>query len=464
MFHPQITTRMRARRLKRIKALLLMVACLLLTLSASEQSHLRGRYFGSKNIARTRKEVSALFEELGCYQERAYRMNPEQFLDLHRQLYPQLEKQFPTNRKRGTTPNGSIETKLRLSAALRFFAGASPLDIMLTHGMSRQSVYNSIWGTTDAINETPTLSFNNHQAEFPSHAEQEEIARGFKARSTAEFDKVCLAVDGMLIWTEQPSRADCEELQIGERQFHCWRKDKFGMVLMAGCDSMCRFRWADIRHPGKASDYLAFATSDLGIKLEKDNNGIIKPGYTMIGDNAWVPRPWMATPIPGNEITATDDAYNFYHSQLRITIERCFGIFVHRWGVLRRPLSVSILKVPALIMCLMKLHNFCINNKSYCTPATLEVDEHRIRRVASTRGNTVTNRHASGNRLNSRGLPDELLGSGHHFRDLPRNRRPVFADEEEAIPMEKMRKIVAEKNLKRPTVNKYAGRKRKAHS
>ena len=92
--------------------------------------------FGSKNIARTRKEVPALFEELGSYQERAYCMNPKQFLDLHGHLHPQLEDQFPTKHKRGKSLTGSLNTKLCLSVALRFYAGGSSLDIVLIHGMS----------------------------------------------------------------------------------------------------------------------------------------------------------------------------------------------------------------------------------------------------------------------------------------------------------------------------------------
>jgi hypothetical protein len=392
-------------------------------------------------------------------------MDTDQFHDLHAQLLPQLEEQFPTKRPRGKSPNGPINTKLRLSAALRFAAGGSPLDIMLTHGMSRQSVYDSIWGTTDAVNQTKSLDFNADGAEFPSHEEQEEIAKGFKAMSAAQFDRIVLALDGMLVWTVQPTSADCDVMKVGERQFHCFRKDKFGMNLMAGCDHLCRFRWADIKHPGKASDYLAFATSSLGLKLEQPNNNIIKSGHTIIGDNAWVPRPWMAVPIPGHCITVNDDAYNFYHSQLRITIERTFGIFVHRWGVLRRPLSMSMLKVPPFVMALMRLHNFCINSKSTTTPSTLHLDEHRIRQMAATRGNTTSSatrgangtRPATDVRLDSRGIPVELLGSGHHFTDLPRHRRPEFPPSEDVMPMEVMRRQVALKGLRRPQVNKYAG-------
>jgi hypothetical protein len=67
---------------------------------------------------------------------------------------------------------------------------------MLSHGMSQQSVYQSVWGTTDAINATSNLLRNKNNAEFPSHEEQEEIDEGFKRRSNADFDKICLAVDG----------------------------------------------------------------------------------------------------------------------------------------------------------------------------------------------------------------------------------------------------------------------------
>ena len=151
-------------------------------------------------------------------------MDTDQFHELHSQLPPQLEEHFPTKRSRGKTPNGSINTKLRLSAALRYAAGGSPLDIMLTHGMSHQSVYDSIWGITDAVNKTKSLDFNADGAEFPSHVEQEDIAKGFKAMSMAHFDQIVLAVDGMLVWIVQPNALDCEVMSIGGRQFHSFVK------------------------------------------------------------------------------------------------------------------------------------------------------------------------------------------------------------------------------------------------
>ncbi len=78
---------------------------------------------------------------------------------------------------------------------------------------------------------------------------------------------------------------------MGERLFHFW-KDKFGMVLMVVCDRIWQFRWADIRHPGITSDYLTFATSELGLNLEKEDNNTLMDQNTMIEDNAQVETSW----------------------------------------------------------------------------------------------------------------------------------------------------------------------------
>jgi hypothetical protein len=69
----------------------------------------------------------------------------------------------------------------------------------------------------------------------------------------------------------------------------------------------------------------------------------------------------MSVPFKGSQM-GYNDAYNFYISQLRITIERYFGVLVHRWAILRAPLTIPTQKVCVLVMCLCRLHNFCIDN------------------------------------------------------------------------------------------------------
>ena len=101
---------------------------------------------------------------------------------------------------------------------------------------------------------------------------------------------------------------ECAQLDIGQRLFHCYGKHKFGMVLMAGCNHRWKFRCEDSRHPCIIYDYLTFTTSKLGCKLEQEESNILVQGNTLIGDNASVEAPWMATPITGNCVSYLDDS------------------------------------------------------------------------------------------------------------------------------------------------------------
>lgn len=68
------------------------------------------------------------------------------------------------------------------------------------------------------------------------------------------------------------------------------------------------------------------------------------------------------TPFVGSAISAEQDAFNFYHSQLRITVERCFGIFVNVFGIFHAPLTFSIKVCVQVVEACVRLHNFRIDS------------------------------------------------------------------------------------------------------
>jgi hypothetical protein len=72
------------------------------------------------------------------------------------------------------------------------------------------------------------------------------------------------------------------------------------------------------------SDYMAWVTSSLAMELE-DDMGMLLKGGTLVGDCAYVKKLFMATLLKGY-LGGYGDAYNFYLSQLRITIERAFSV------------------------------------------------------------------------------------------------------------------------------------------
>jgi hypothetical protein len=80
----------------------------------------------------------------------------------------------------------------------------------------------------------------------------------------------------------------------------------------------------------------------------------------LFGDNTYINTAFMATPYSGTK-GGTRDAYNFYHSQLRINIKCMFGCFVQRWGILwttmPQNMSLGLGKVPIIIIV-----HFCSRN------------------------------------------------------------------------------------------------------
>jgi hypothetical protein len=128
----------------------------------------------------------------------------------------------------------------------------------------------------------------------------------------------------------------------------------------------------------------------------------------------------MTVPLT-NAIGVKDD-FNFYHSQVRRNIESTFGIFTSRWRVLKTPLSshLSLSKVVALVFCLAKLHNFCIDQR-------LEEEATLPSTIASTVP-IVPERHHHDpltvfDSENPEDPPQHLLHGGAHFDDVDGGRR-----------------------------------------
>ena len=266
-------------------------------------------------VPRVRRDVSSIFRELGPgYVRRAYRMEQQDFWKLHRLLYLKigynvLPKSGSTKKHKNGGPNGLIPSTIRLSVAIRYFAGGSPYDIALVHGISHSEVFVSVWRVVDAINIHPSLAIT-----FPEdYATQRSISLRFMEVSKATFSFCVGALDGLLIWIERPCSLECEISKCGPKKFYCGRKKKFGLNLQGVCDANGIFLDVSICHPGSTSDFLAFATSPLKYRIEQP--GFLAPGLCLFGDNAYVNTHFMATPYKGIS-GGTKDDYNFYHSQV----------------------------------------------------------------------------------------------------------------------------------------------------
>ena len=226
-----------------------------------------------------------------------------------------------------------------------------------------------------------------------------------------------------------------------------WKKKKYGLNLQACCDHQKRFTNVSIIYPGSTSDFLAFETSSFRQQLE--TNGFLANGLCLFGDNAYVNTSYMATPYP-NVSSGSKDAYNFYHSQVRISIECAFGILVNHWGVLRKPIShkFSLQKICSMVMCLCQLHNFLVNNNESENISHLAQDRFRL---LEERAVPMVVRN-----MGEVGVPDQLLGGNDHFED---DLGAEFRDNVrrrnigQLLPREVLHDQVVDSDLRRPSRN-----------
>ena len=154
-------------------------------------------------IQRERRHVNDLFDELGPYYlKRAYRMERSDFWALHKIIYSKMKYKIVAPDNKGVpgvpqtngAPNGIIPSSLRLSAAIRYFAGGSVYDIALSHGIGIKDVYKSAWRVVDAINQTKKLNIV-----FPeTKEEQKRLLLIAKEQSKAGFNVVGFT-DRMLV-------------------------------------------------------------------------------------------------------------------------------------------------------------------------------------------------------------------------------------------------------------------------
>jgi len=417
--------------------------------SSNRNKRRRGRPKGTKTIKRQRRPAEDLFSELSDHGfRRMYRMTQNSFWRLYDILLPNMPN--PEEHKRGSTPNGDISVATRLAMALRYFCGGDPKDIGLTHGVNNTTeVMKSVWNVVDAVNATSSMDIK-----FPkSHEEQKRVAEGFRCKSRIGLGNCVGAIDGLLIWIHKPTSTDIKDnIGFGPKKFFCGRKKKYGVNMMGTCDSTGKFLDVEIQFPGSSSDFYAFLNSDLRKKLEQV--GFLAEGLCLYGDNAYVNTPYMIVPFKGAQDGAKD-AFNFFHSSLRINIECAFGMLVHRWGILRKaiPMNIPVKKITALVMCLCKLHNFCLaQTDNVVCPLPRDVMHIRMQggfALPRFDGNEEWRMHETDDRV------DGLMDGGHHLNDVAHGVRR--AERRRAnnndLPYVAMLDVIKEDGYRRPRIN-----------
>jgi len=261
------------------------------------------------------------------------------------------------------------------------------------------------------------------------------LADGFKAKSGCGFWNCVAAIDGMLVWTSKPSEKS-DDMGVGPAKFFNGRKGKFGLQMQGTCGPNKKFLDVTCNHPGSASDFTMWLDCSLREKVETE--GFLKEGLLLYGDNAYVNTHYLISPFK-QVSTGPKDAYNFYHSQLRITIEGAFGMLVHKWGCLRKPLpmNIPVSKQTRLVVALCKLHNFCIDQREQSEDLTVP-DAFHIMQEGGFELESSTTR------------PSMLLDGGFDNNDTAYQSARRGSEKKLDLPIYKMLKYIENNGYTRP--------------
>lgn len=279
--------------------------------------------------------------------ERAFRMDRYTFDKLLALVWYDLKRDDEMGRR---AKRPTIQPDTRLAVSLRMLAGASYLDLMSAYQISNTAVYEIFHSTSAVLMEK--LRLPGLPQTVPG---LRKLAQNFKSsRSPASPLSGCVgALDGIAIkilkphWTLDPAG------------FYC-RKGYYAIPVQALVDSDYRFLCYSARCVGSTHDSLAHAVSSLGTYLDAGN---LKPEFWIAGDEAYVCTESLITPFPASQASDWEDAFNFWHSSLRMHVEQSFGMLVAKWRILLQ-LNFDV-DVNTRVICLaMKLHNFCIENSA----------------------------------------------------------------------------------------------------
>ena len=252
-------------------------------------------------------------------------LNPHEFRRMYRMTRASFEKllgmikdEITSDSKQAKNSSGSpIPARSKLAATIRFLAGGSYLDISAIFGMDPKNFHNRrcgpLWQTLKAIDKHLHIGLTFDEASL------EQTAQRFERFSRNHMKNCVMAIDGWVVKTRKPTIAEVGPSVKSYRN----RKVPWGLVVLAGCDSDCRFTMLCARNSGSSHDSIVWAGCELFRALEA---GKLPSRFYIVGDEAFVNSYQLLTPWSGRGIGVWKDSFNFHLSGMRQCIERASGM------------------------------------------------------------------------------------------------------------------------------------------
>ena len=153
----------------------------------------------------------------------------------------------------------------------------------------------------------------------------------------------------------------------------------FALIVQAFCDAYGKFRFFAIKWPGATPDITAYKQTELynmfdSAKIPEQYHTVLDEAYASIGGNQHLcpyskhqMRAMKDIGLASMDAAQREEEYRkmraFCHilSSQRITIERAFGMFIRKFGIMWRAMEYGVEINTLIVMVCAKLHNLCID-------------------------------------------------------------------------------------------------------
>lgn len=275
---------------------------------------------------------------------RAFRMDQRMFEVLVDIVRDDITKDEEMGKRSGRT---TLPPDIKVAVFLRMMAGGSYLDMPTSYRIgtsSAHAIFNSVLEAVNRRIQLPGLP--------KSRAALKIMSDEFKTSRVPHSPlSGCVgALDGIAIKIKKPADT------LRPKEYFC-RKHFFALPVQALVNAKYQFIDYSARTVGSTHDSLSHAVSGLGRYLER---GELLVEFWLVGDDAYVCTEFLITPVPAAEADEHEDAFNFFHSSMRMHVEQAFGMLVARWRILKTGMNFSVGKASRVVLAAMKLHNFCL--------------------------------------------------------------------------------------------------------
>ncbi|CAN0283279.1 unnamed protein product [Scytosiphon promiscuus] len=191
------------------------------------------------------------------------------------------------------------------------------------HVIARSTAYQTAFRVIAAVNACGEMD-----CRWPEGEDVANAAESFKKRSSNDVIRKCVGdMDGLFIRRVRPKATETSE----PSSFFSGHKKGFGMNFQVRCGVCLRASYIlflsdrTMNCPGSQNDRTAYKFSGFEELLKA-----LPPGHYILGDAANPPSDRVLVPFPGMSLSVSQDAFNFYQSQGRMSIEQTYGIMVSR--------------------------------------------------------------------------------------------------------------------------------------